>query len=287
MTLEIMPAEAVTERATDPRLEAPQPAPAAAPEAPAPEPEVLAEVAPEGEIKPEVEAPAKPKRTAEDVLKGRVGHLTKTLSAKDQALVDMQARAEAAEALLAASANRQAPEGQEVPPPPAPQPQTPRQGERTYTQAEFEAQVATKAAADEFNRQADAMYDAGAKDFPDWKDAVDTLVAAGLMNKDLLDAALVSDNGAAVIHYLGTDLEEAERIAGLSPIHKAAALTKIGATLSVPKSAPISAAPAPITPLSGSAAPVVDLEKASGDMKTYAAERAKQGVSWAQGRKRA
>ncbi len=40
------------------------------------------------------------KKTAEEVLKGRVGHLTKTLSTKDDEIEDYKAKLAAAEALL-------------------------------------------------------------------------------------------------------------------------------------------------------------------------------------------
>jgi len=117
------------------------------------------------EPEPVVETPPKPKKTAEDVLKGRVGHLTKTLNAKEetfrQELETYKSRLSAAEALLAA--NTPASDGNVTPPLAAPI-------AGTYTQADFDAAVAARAEAQEFNRKADEMYNVGAEKFSDWKD---------------------------------------------------------------------------------------------------------------------
>jgi hypothetical protein len=261
------------QRATDPRLEqtAPAPEPAAEPIADAPAEETPAE-APETPVEPEV--PVKARKSAEEVLKGRVGHLTKTLSAKDEQLAAAQARADAAEALLAAG---QAPVDPAASSKPA----------GTYTQADFDAAVTARAEVAEFNRKADEMYNTGADKFQDWKDAVDTLVVSGFMNKDLVDSAMAIEDGPTVLHYLGTNLDEAERINALTPIRKVAEMAKIANTLGAAKSIPVSSAPAPISPVRGSPNPVVDLQRIAddNDMSAYAAARAKQGSRWANGRK--
>ena len=130
-------------------------------------------------------------------------------------------------------------------------------------------------------------YSNGASRFQDWKDSVDTLVASGFMNKDLLDTAMVVEDGTAVLHHLGVNLDEAERIAALPPIRKAAEMAKLSAVLAAPKALPLSSAPAPIRPVSGSASPQVDLQRIADDnnMSAYAAARAKMGSRWANGRK--
>lgn len=286
-------AAAVAEqRATDPRLEQQQ----AAPE-PAPEPIVEADPPPaapeaQGDETPPETPPAaekKAKKSPVEVLTGRVGHLTKQLGAKDGEIEAARARADAAEALLAAQGRTAAPEGGDaVPAAPAASPQA-QPGARAYTQAEFDAAVAARAEATAFNRAADAMYNAGAEKFPDWKESVELLNAAGLMNKDVLDAAMATDAGSEVIHHLGTDIEEAQRIAALPPIRMAAELTKLAGKLAAPKQTPISNASAPIRPVSGAVSPNVDLVNAAGggnDMSAYAAVRAKQGARWAQPRGR-
>ena len=182
---------ALAQRATNPRTEQ-------AAEQPVIEQPVAEQSATEqAVVEPEPEqTPAKPKKTVEDVLKGRVGHLTKTLSAKDQELETTRAKLSAAEALLAGA-----------------QPTDPGTAERApiasttpaVPQSDFEVAVQARIEAQEFNRKADEMYNTGAEKFTDWKDSVDTLVASGFMNKDLLDAAMAIEDGTAVLHLLGTN----------------------------------------------------------------------------------
>lgn len=255
------------QRAVNPRVETPP--------APVVDVPIVDETIEPVVVEPEPEVPpVKPKKTAEEVLKGRVGHLTKTLSTKDQELEDYRTRLAAAEALLSAN-----PSGET--PPVVPATKTP-----TYTPADFEAAVTAKAEAQEFNRRADDLYNSGAEKFSDWKDAVDGLVVSGFMDKNLLDAAMAVEDGTAVLHYLGTNLDEAERIGALSPIRKAAEMAKLSTTLTAPKIVPVSAAPAPIRPVSGSPSPSIDLQRIAdtNDMSEYAAARAKQGSRWARGR---
>lgn len=224
--------------------------------------------APEEDQQPEV--PVKVKKTAEDVLKGRVGHLTKTLSAKDVELETIRSQLATALALNnSASENIQSNTSQIV--------QTP---------ADFEAAVTARVEAQEFNRNADEMYNSGAAKFSDWKDSVDMLVTSGFMDKNLLDAAMAVEDGAIVLHYLGTNLDEAERINVLPPIRKAAEMAKLSVQLSTPRSVTVSSAPTPIRPVTGSPSPVIDLQRVAetDNMKEYAAARAKQGSRWAQGR---
>lgn len=264
---------AIDQRATDPRIEAPEPV--IEPVVESQEPDLTAVEAPVTDSQPE--PPAKVKKTAEDVLKGRVGHLTKTLSAKDVELEAALRRATAAEALLTANT---APIGGEEAPKPVSAPNS-----NVYTAADFEAAVAAKTEAQEFNRKADEMYNVGAAKYTDWKDSVDTLVASGFMDKDLLESAMAVEDGAAVLHHLGVNLDEAERINALTPIRKAAEMAKLSVQLSAPRNTPVSSAPAPIRPVTGSPNPSIDLERvaATDDMKAYAAARAKQGSRWARG----
>lgn len=265
---------AISQRATDPRLDTNQ-------EPPVQDQSLIDELPADPtpvEDDPEPEPVVKPKRTAEEVLKGRVGHLTKTLSAKDQELIAAKARAEAAETLLASQATQLSG---------APPIEPVKASGTLYTQADFDSAVAARAEIQEFNRKADEMYTSGFEKFPDWKDAVDTLVASGFMNKDLLDVAMAVEDGPAVIHHLGMNLDEAERINALSPIRKATEISKISNSLSTPKKVPISSAPTPIKPVNGSPSPSIDLQRLAdeGDMAAYLAARAKQGSIWANARR--
>lgn len=223
----------------------------------------------------------KPKKTTEEVLKGRIGHMTKIVSTKDQEIAAAVARAEAAEHLLAAS-QRQVPnpDGTPLERPPVVSPVH----NKTYSQDEFEAAVAAKVEADTFNQRADEMYNQGAAKYDDWKDSVDTLVAAGFMNKDLLDAAMAVDDGTDVLHHLGNNLDEAERLFALSPTRRATEMLRLSMKLSTPVNAQVSNAPTPIRPVSGSPNPTVDLQKIAddSDMSSWVIARKKQGSRWAQ-----
>ncbi len=114
------------------------------------------------------------------------------------------------------------------------------------------------------------------------------------MSKELLDAAMaVGDQktSAAVIHKLGSDLEEANRIAQLasSPAQMGVELAKIAAQVSQP--APpvrVSSAPAPIPTIRGRVEPTVDdfakAAEGDNDMSAYVAARKKAGDPFAMGR---
>jgi hypothetical protein len=261
-----------------------EPAPTSEIPAPEPNPAPEATAAPEGEETPAegaeatTETPAKPKKTAEELLRSRLGHTTKQLSTKDEEIGRLQRELEAARSLVGA-----APKADGEAPAPARTDVNPDTG-RTYTQAEFEQAVSAKAAADVFNTQANAMYDDGASKFDDWRDTVETLNAMQLMTPVLLDAAMATDDGASVIHHLGGDLEEAQRIAALPPARMGAELARIAMRLGATKAPAISRAPAPAPRVDGAANPQIDLERISqdNDMNAYVAARAKQGSPWAQ-----
>ena len=66
-------------------------------------------------------------------------------------------------------------------------------------------------------------------------------------------------NAHEIIFALGSDMNEAARIAALSPAAKGAALATFAAKISSSAGARISAAPAPIVPAVGGNAPAVGL----------------------------
>lgn len=241
-----------------------------------PEPEHEPEPEPEPVEAATDDPPAKPEKNPTKALVGRIGHLTKQLSAKDAAIEAANARAEAAERLLNASGTPPAEPATTERPAPA--------NGRYYTVEEFQAEAARVAAAQEFNRQSNEVFDKGNEAFPDWVDAVTNLNALGIMSPTLLEAAMATDAAAAVIHHLGTDPDEAARITSLPPARMGAELAKLGLKLAAPKSAAVSRAPAPIRPVTGQATPTVDLARLSesGSMKEYAAARKAQGSRWAE-----
>jgi len=81
----------------------------------------------------------------------------------------------------------------------------------------------------------------------------------------------VSDSGADVAYYLGTNRQEAERISRLPTIEQARALGALEARLSVIQPAQQTNAPAPITPIKGKSTATKDPAKMT--MAEYAAAR--------------
>lgn len=266
-----------------------------APEAVAAEGE--AEASADGDVAPapaEADTPApKAKKTPTDYLTGRIGNLNQRLTERETALAAALARAEAAERLLNARGTP-APDGSETPPASAPArtDTNPNTG-RSYTPEEFQAAVAQQAARQAFNAQADEVYNTGKGSFPDWDQTVQVLNASGLMSEGLLEAALaVGDQktSAAVFHYLGSDLEEAQRIGQLSGPRLGVELARIAAQVSTPTpAARVSSAPAPIPTIRGGVAPSIDYAKLtegdSNDMSAFVAARKKAGDPFAMSRK--
>lgn len=106
-------------------------------------------------------------------------------------------------------------------------------------------------AEDSFNDACNNTYDAGVKEFgQDFDKAMQNLSLVG-MSRDFLELVSEADHGARILAHLGGDLDEAERIASLSPVKMARELTKLDIKLGSQKTKPVSKAPAPITPVSG------------------------------------
>lgn len=101
-----------------------------------------------------------------------------------------------------------------------------------------------------FNETCNKVYAAGKAEFPNFDQSVANLQLVGV-SRDFLELATSSDAGAKLLNHLGANLEEAERIASLSPVQMARELTRLEFKLSQPQAKPVSNAPAPIAPISG------------------------------------
>lgn len=130
---------------------------------------------------------------------------------------------------------------------------------RTLAQQEASRMLAEQRFADQCNK----VYSSGKAEFPDFDQSVANLQMVGV-SRDFLELATSSDVGAKLLHHLGTDLDEAARIASLSPVQMARELTRLEFKLSQPAAPkPVSKAPAPITPLGSSATNDVDPSRMS------------------------
>lgn len=136
---------------------------------------------------------------------------------------------------------------------------------RTLAQQEASRMLAEQRFADQCNK----VYSSGKAEFQDFDQAVANLQMVGV-SRDFLELATSSDAGAKLLHHLGTDLDEAARIASLPPVQMARELTRLEFKLGQPAAPkPVSKAPAPITPLGSSATNDVDPARMS-DAEWYA-----------------
>lgn len=231
-----------------------------------------------GEAKP---ADTPPKKDPNKVLHGRIGALTAERKAALERAEAAEARAKAMEELLAAQGRAPAAKDGDTPPSPDRVPPAPT----GLTEADVEKRAAEIAYWKDFNAKADQINAAGQKQFSDWGDALGNLNAAGIMSPALVEAAQEAGAPEAILHYLGSDLEEASRVAGLPPIRMGVELAKLAGKLTAPKGRPVSRAPDPIgdSTVRGGADPEIDLARLAetGDMKAWVAAQKKLGNRWA------
>lgn len=107
---------------------------------------------------------------------------------------------------------------------------------------------------------------------PEYQEAADAFIAVTGQNPELAEVLMTSEHGPAVVHYLGSHLDEAASIAQM-PVHlAAAAVARIEARVSAPKPKPTTQTPAPVPTLGGSSA--VQKDPAKMNYSEYKAWRA-------------
>ena len=98
------------------------------------------------------------------------------------------------------------------------------------------------------------------------------------LTEAMRDAAADSDIAADIVYHLGTHMDEASKIARMSPVQQIKAISALETKLKAPPK--VTQAPPPAQTVGKSKpVPEVDLEKASLD--EYMAQRRKQGARWA------
>lgn len=122
--------------------------------------------------------------------------------------------------------------------------------------AEIEAKIEQKAveisAQREFNRTCNKIYEKGTKEFDDFDDSVKALQSLGIMTPEFLELTNELDDTHKILHYLGQNPEEADKIQSLPATKQAVALAKIEAKLASGEKSTkktTSKAPTPITPV--------------------------------------
>ncbi|VVE31533.1 hypothetical protein PEP31012_03704 [Pandoraea eparura] len=115
----------------------------------------------------------------------------------------------------------------------------------------------------EFDSACNKVFEAGKTEFPDWDSSLKTFGMLGGASPEFLEAITSMDAGHKVLHHLGQNPEDAERLLSLPPLRMALELARLESTVKQTKAAPVSNAPAPITPVGGKSAPVEPEEFAS------------------------
>ena len=76
-----------------------------------------------------------------------------------------------------------------------------------------------------------------------------------VLSEDMIGIAFDSDKGPEILYYLGKNPTESARIAALTPVQAARELGRLEASITLPPAKTLSAAPPPITPISGGGEP--------------------------------
>lgn len=131
------------------------------------------------------------------------------------------------------------------------------------TADQIRAEATRIVAQEKFDTACNKVFDAGKTEFPDWDSSLRTFQMLGGASQDFLEAVTSMDAGHKVLHHLGQNPEEAERLLSLPPLRMALELARLEATVGQAKPAPVSKAPAPISPVGGKSAPVEPAEFAT------------------------
>lgn len=169
---------------------------------------------------------------------------------RDRRLAQLTARLRAAEA---EAANRPAPVADPAAAPTGPTAQELQHAVELRAQQMFEAQ--------QFEAQCNAVATAGKKEFADFQQRINELTRVGDMQdpafagayRNFISGAMEAGNAERILHHLGGDLNEAQRIIGLSPVKQGVELAKLALRLEPGKEGPgkVSGAPKPASPPSG------------------------------------
>ncbi|MBU9403765.1 hypothetical protein KTE13_28880 [Burkholderia multivorans] len=124
------------------------------------------------------------------------------------------------------------------------------------TADQIRAEAARLVAQEKFDAACNKVFDAGKTEFPDWDASLRTFQMLGGASPEFLEAVTSMDAGHKVLHHLGQNPEEAERLLSLPPLRMALELARLETTVAQAKPAPVSKAPAPISPVGGKSAPV-------------------------------
>ena len=133
--------------------------------------------------------------------------------------------------------------------------------EALYSAASIKHQVAEAVKAERTALQTEANQATAAEAQRAFNDRITAGAVPNLPN-GVADALVQSENGAELIYHLGTHLDQADKLANMSPSQAIMELGKISANLTAKPNIKLSAAPEPIAPISSGGA----LNKDVGEM---------------------
>jgi hypothetical protein len=230
-------------------------------------------------------------RTTPEWAQKRINELTGKRHEAERVAAAERARALAAEQRAADLLQQLAGRAPAASSAPAPDGNAPANGAKpTVTDEEIERRVveraAQMAAANRFNEACNNVAEAGKKEFAaTWDESLKNLSLVGAVGQntspEFLETAIELKQPHKILHYLGKNLEEAERIVKLPPTKMAMEMARLEALLNAPAAPPppaaISSAPAPVIPVAGAAKPgLPDLSDPNLPMEDYVRIRAQQ-----------
>lgn len=218
-------------------------------EAPSSEAEAAAEAPSESEAKPE-------RAKTPEWLQRRFDEMTRQRHEEARRAEAAERRAAELEARLERASRGEA----------EPHPEPPVQPKPALSDADLDARAAAIVAKRAFDQACNNVVEQGAKQYPDFNDALSTFRAFGGLDPAMAQAAIDAGNAHMVLYHLGTNPEEYERILGMSERQQAIALARLSDKLSAPPPPkPVSRAPAPIAPLgtNGGRQEITDPDKLS------------------------
>lgn len=104
-----------------------------------------------------------------------------------------------------------------------------------------------------FNEACNKVFEQGKAEFGDFEDSLKNLTYLGQIPQEFLAAVVELEKPHAVLHALASDLDAAARILALPPVQQGRELERLALKAAAPKPQPVSKAPAPVTPVDGSA----------------------------------
>lgn len=172
-----------------------------------------------------------------------------------------------------------APAADDGDPPATPVKPAARPAAPVVTEDAVRVEAAKLVAKENYDRDCDAAYTSGKKDFKDWDAALENIKLLGGIEFETMTGLLATDDPARVLHALGSNPDEYHRVMALPPAKRLNEMAKIAA-VPAPKKKP-SEAPAPVEGLGGRGGGAPDdLDDKLTDDEWYKRREAQKKQKW-------